>query len=405
MIPRHFVVFNAGSSSLGYKVYRVQDPDSMQVLAGGKAHRVGVTGAELSSVEHVRDGVQDREEVPLSTHREAADHILGYLQGQGVPMECVGHRFVHGGSLLTKASLLDDQVLGKLSRCVALAPIHNPAALEVIGESRRRLPEVPQYVSLDSAFHATIPARAHTYAIPASLARRYALRKYGFHGLSYEFVSVEAARHLGRPLRSLRLVVCHLGTGGSSVAAIQGGESVDTSMGYSPLPGLMMSTRAGDVDPMLGPYLMAAHGWRADEVMDLLNRESGLLGISGHSSDIRDIQQGGGTCSPGSNGLALGMYAHRLRKYIGSYAVVLGGMDALVFTDDIGVTNWRIREEVCADMAWCGVKLDAQANRRAASDHLVCVSSPDSTVSVLTVPNDEELMICRQGVELFKEGS
>jgi len=405
MIPRHLVVFNAGSSSLGYKVYLIQDKEHVRELARGKAHRVGVTGSEPSSLEHQGEGLVNHEEVPLNSHREAATRILDLLQVQGIPMECVGHRFVHGGSLLTKASLLDDQILDKLKGCLALAPLHNPAALDVILEARRRLPEVPQYVSLDSAFHATMPKRAHAYAIPASVTREHAFRKYGFHGLSYEFVSVEAAKYLDRPLRSLRLVACHLGTGGSSVAAIRGGESVDTSMGYSPLPGLMMSTRAGDVDPMLGLYLMAAHGFRADEVLDLLNRESGLLGISGHSSDIRDIQQAEETCGTPSNGLALGMYAHRLRKYIGSYTVVLGGMDALLFTDDIGVTNWQIRERVCANMAWCGVRLDPEANRRAASDDIARISAPDSAVPVLTVPNDEELMICRQGVELLKETS
>jgi acetate kinase len=374
-----------------------------RVAVAGKAHRVGVTGTVPAFVEHRADGKLDRLETPIPDHRTAAKLILGHLRAIGVHVERVGHRFVHGGSLFQAPALLDQDTLRKLRLCLPLAPLHNPISLSVIHESRESIPEARQYVAFDSAFHCTIPDYAYTYALPAQVVRRFGFRKYGFHGLSYWNISRQVPGVLKRPADRLKIVACHLGTGGSSVAAIKDGRSMDTSMGYSPLPGLVMSTRSGDIDPMLMLYLMAVYGLRGDELMDLLNKRSGLLGVSGFSSNLTDIlQRLDGDQEKKQPQLAFRMYVQRVRKYVGGYVVGLGGVDALAFTDDIGVHNWRVRERVCRDMDWCGIRLDAARNRQADPEAACLISAADSRVSVLSIPTDEELAICLQGQELME---
>ena len=397
------LVFNCGSSSLSYKVFQTTAGRQPQVVVAGKAHRVGVTGTEPAFVEHRSEGKVLRQETPIPDHRTAARLILDHLRAAGVGVGLVGHRFVHGGSLFDKPAFLNRDTLGKLRSCLPLAPIHNPISLGVIQESRKSLSEARQYVTFDSAFHCTIPDYAYTYALPRQVVRRFGFRKYGFHGLSYWYVSRQVPGVLNVPADRLKIVACHLGTGGSSVAAIKGGRSMDTSMGYSPLPGLIMSTRSGDVDPMLMLYLMAVYGLRSDDLMDMLNRKSGLLGISGFSSDLTDIiQRLDGDKEDEQPQLAFRMYIQRVRKYVGGYVVGLGGVDALVFTDDIGVHNPRVREEVCQGMEWCGIRLDADRNRQASPEATCLISAADSRVSVLSIPTDEELVICLQGQELLK---
>ena len=397
------LVFNCGSSSLSYKVFRTPDGLQPQVVVAGKAHRVGVIGTEGAYVEHRAEGKVRRQETPIPDHRTASRLILEHLRAAGVTVELVGHRFVHGGSLFNAPAFLDRDTLGRLRLCLPLAPIHNPISLNVIHESQKSLPEARQYVTFDSAFHSTIPDYAYTYALPRQVVRRFGFRKYGFHGLSYWYVSRQVPGILNIPADRLKIVACHLGTGGSSVAAIKGGRSLDTSMGYSPLPGLVMSTRSGDVDPMLMLYLMAVYGLRGDDLMDMLNRKSGLLGVSGFSSDLTDIiQRLDGNKEDEQPQLAFRMYIQRVRKYVGGYVVGLGGVDALVFTDDIGVRNWRVRAEICQNMEWCGIRLDPVRNRQATPEAPCLISAGDSRVSVLSVPTDEELVICLQGQELLK---
>ncbi len=377
----NILVFNCGSSSLNYKVFTAQSGGALSAEYSGKAHRVGVKGDEPAFIEHRGPDGSARHTTPIPDHRTAAGLVLDYLEAQSVPIEAIGHRFVHGGSLFQSTTLLTPQALDRLQATLPLAPIHNPNSLSVIEVTLRRLAGVPEYVTFDTAFHASLPPWAYTYALPLEIIRQYGFRKYGFHGLSYRYVTRAASNFLGRPLESLRVIACHLGTGGSSAAAVASGRSVDTSMGFTPLPGLVMSTRTGDLDPLLPLYLMREMGYDPAQLETLFNKQSGLLGVSGFSSDLRDIiyrMDGEETGdSRDRAGLAFELYTRRLRKYIGAYAALLGGFDLLIFTDDIGVQNWRVRESACAGLDWCGLRLDADANRAAQPDRINRISAPD----------------------------
>jgi len=399
----NILVFNCGSSSLSSKVFEVGADGSPRVSLSSKAHRVGVTGTEGSFIEYDLRGDRQKVSLPIKTHREAARLVLEYVGDHKLTIDCIGHRFVHGGHYFKKSAMLEVDTLRKLRACLPLAPIHNPISLSVIDECRDRMPRVGQYVTFDSAFHSTIPPRAYRYALPKAITKKFNFRKYGFHGLSYTYVVAEASRFLEREPRQLKMIACHLGTGGSSVAAIRYGRSVDTSMGFSPLPGLVMSTRCGDIDPMLTVYLMAAYGYRPDELIELFNKRSGLLGVSGFSSDVRDIVSSTGQGENERAELALKMYTHRLRKYVGSYVAALGGLDALVFTDDIGVGNWQVRQKACEHMEWCGVALDSTLNQQATGERVCRLNVEGSRVAILTVPTKEELVIALDGIKLFGE--
>lgn len=398
----HTLVFNCGSSSLTYKVFRDAPSGAPEVVLHGKAHRVGVQGSEPSHIENRFEGRVDKEVVPIKDHRKAASLALDYIREHSIPVDHVGHRFVHGGSRFTGSLFLDERTLKALQECAPLAPIHNPIALSVIKESRRSIPLERHYITFDNAFHSTLPPRAYTYMLPKAILEKFGFRKYGFHGLSYSFVVGETSKFLGTGPADLRIVACHLGTGGSSVAAILGGRSIDTSMGYSPLSGLVMSTRSGDIDPLLTVYLMAVYGYRPDDLLDFLYKKSGLLGISGFSSDINDIIRSIPGREPNSE-LAVRMYIHRLKKYIGSYIAALGGIDALVFTDDIGLRNPFVRENVCTDMEWAGISLDKRLNDDAPVDRISALQTPESKVPILTIPTDEELVIFLGGAGLFEK--
>jgi acetate kinase len=281
-----------------------------------------------------------------------------------------------------------------LKQCLPFAPIHNPNSYSVIEVCNELLPGIPQYAVFDTAFHASMPKYARSYAIPKELAGRYGFRKYGFHGLSYQFVSARMAELMGRPLESLKLILCHLGTGGSSVAAMRDGKSLDTSMGYSPLPGLVMSTRSGDIDPEI-ILEMVRSGNSPDEVSRILNNQSGLVGLSGVSSNLQEIideaEKGNADCQ-----LAYGVYAHRLKTYLGAYTWLLNGADAIVFTDDVGLRSWQLRQEVCSGVEALGISLDADRNKTAALDKATRVSADHSKTQVWVVPTDEEIVILRE---------
>ncbi|HAH30884.1 MAG TPA: acetate kinase [Elusimicrobia bacterium] len=394
------LVFNCGSSSLTFKVFAATPAGDLKIVLTGKAHRVGVKGTQPSFIEFQQGSNNEKCEAPLQSHKAAALLTLEALKARGISINYIGHRWGHAGGSF-KTAWVDKALLSKLKSLIPMMPIHHPAMYSVILQCRRTLPEIPQYITADGAFHSTIPPHIYTYPLPEDIVKRFGFRKFGFHGLSYQYVTGKAAEYLGVPLENTRIVACHLGTGGSSAVAVLNGKSLDTSMGYTGLGGLVMSTRSGDLDAMLAIYLMGVYGERSDDMVDMLNKKSGLLGVSRFSSDMRDIIAQLGN-DPKAK-LAFDMYVHRLKKYIGGYTAVLGGTDILIFTDDIGVHNWLLREKVCRDMGWCGVELDLQANRQATGDAISLLNSPNSKVKILAVPTEEELVICREGLRLAGE--
>ena len=395
----NILVFNCGSSSLTFKVFEKKNDMDVEEILAGKAHRVGVQGSKPSSIEFHYRGMDDRRETSIPDHGEAASLVFEKLKEWGISIGCIGHRWTQAAGYFT-TTWIDKKVLGQLQMLLPVFPIHHPAMLGVIHRSRKTCPDLPQYVTADGAFHVTIPPHAYTYPLPREIVEKFGFRKYGFHGLSYQFVIRQTGQFLQVPLEGMKIVACHLGTGGSSVVAVKDGRSIDTSMGYTGLPGLVMSTRCGDIDPMLAIYFMAAFDYRADDLMELLNKKSGLLGISGFSSDIRDIIQR--LAEDRQARLAFDMYVYRLKKYIGSYVIALEGIDALVFTDDIGLHNWLVREKVCRDMEWCGIRLNVRANRKAVGDTISVLNSGDSKAKILSMPTEEELVICLEGLKLMR---
>jgi acetate kinase len=398
----NILVFNCGSSSVSYKVFKVEDNKKVKVIIEGKAHRVGVKGSEPSFAEHKYKGKIHKDVLPITNYRQAANLISRFIKEKNIVIDCIGNRFVNGGTYFEKSAFVNDENLEKLKLCMPLASLHNPIALSVIFESRKVFPDILQYVVFDSTFHSTIPDYAYTYALPKHIVEKYNYRKYGFHGLSYSYVVNTVSDFLKTPVNELKIVACHLGTGGSSVVAVKNSHSVDTSMGFSPLSGLVMSTRSGDIDPMILIYLMVIYGYRNDDLLNLLNKKSGLLGVSGFSSDIRDIISR--ISGEKQARLAFNMYIQRLKKYIGSYLIAaLGGLDVLIFTDDIGVKNPLVREKICEDMEWCGIVLNKEKNKKYGMKKPELLSSRKSKVRIVAIPTDEEAVIVWEGIKLLKE--
>ncbi len=400
-MDEQILVFNCGSSSLTYKVYRAGSENALQAVAWGKAYHVASPSQAAAYVQHTWNGQSLRIERRLPDHCSAAQAVLEHLEGHGIATPMIGHRFVHGGAEFNRPTAITPDSWPRLQATRPLAPIHNPNTLSVIALCLEQRPQARQYAAFDTAFHAAMPEASYRYALPYDLANSLGLRKYGFHGLSYQYSCMQTARFLKVPLEELKIVACHLGTGGSSVAAIQDGRSLDTSMGYSPLPGLIMSTRSGDIDPAIILELMEQHGYTAAQINTLLNKESGLIGVSGFSSDLLELVDAAYKQNA-SAALAVDMYVQRLKHYVGAYLALLNGADVLVFTDDIGVRGWQIREMVCAGLGFCGVYLDQTVNRFAPPDALTLLSQPNSRISVLSIPADEELMIAMQGMDLFE---
>jgi acetate kinase len=398
----NFLILNCGSSSLNYKIYTLGPSGYLETACRGKAHRVGVQGSEPAYIEHQLGLETIRKETSIPDHRTAANLVLDFISTHCLEINAVGHRFVHGGSVFQNTVILDAGVRQQLDDLLPLAPIHNPNSLSVIEVVQQRMPGVPQYLTFDTAFHASLPEWSYRYALPVDLTHQSDLRKYGFHGLSYQFITTQMAAYLGKPLEELSLIVCHLGTGGSSITAIQHGRSLDTSMGYSPLAGLMMSTRTGDLDPLLPVYMLSNLDYSSQSLNDLFNKKSGLLGVSGTSSDIRDLlaasQEGDNRAT-----LAVEMYTYRLRKMIGAYTCLLGGADALVFTDDIGVKLPSVRAMACEGLHWCGITLDVVANAAAPTEQVAEIGAADSRTRIFSAPTDEELVIAQEGLKLLKE--
>ncbi len=363
----NILALNAGSSSLKFRLFRV-DEGTETVLTEGEAERVD--GAGMSA---------------------AAEKAVGQCRPFGI--DAVGHRLVHGGDRFTAATRVTPEVLDDLKALRGLDPLHNPAEVRLIEASQRLLPDIPNVACFDTAFHRTLPEVAYTYALPRELSARLTLRRYGFHGLSHQYVSGRLLECLGRDSAGTKLITCHLGSG-ASLCALRSGKSVDTSMGLTPLEGLVMGTRSGDVDPGLLLYLLREQKMTAEQLDDILNKQSGLLGVSGVGGDLRDLEKAAGTNAAAA--LALELFAYRVRKYIGAYAAVLGGLDAVAFTGGIGEKSADMRGRIGVGLEFLGLSLDAGANQNADGQTAVPISAEDSGIAVWVIPTDEERQIARE---------
>lgn len=387
------LVLNCGSSSIKYKLY-----DDDQQLAEGLLEKIGTAQAQLN---HTIAGQKKAVSVhEVLEHRAGIELILRVLVDpeKGVltkidEIQAVGHRVVHGAEAFSESTLITPEVVAKIEECIDIAPLHNPPNLAGIYAISQLLPKVPQVAVFDTAFHQTMPDKAFTYAIPYVFYTRDHIRKYGFHGTSHYFVSHEAATMLQRPLDELKLITCHLGNG-SSVAAVDHGKSVDTSMGFTPLEGLPMGTRSGDIDPAVPLYIMDKEELNLQQINALLNKHSGVLGISGISNDFRTLEE---EAEKGDKraALALEVFAYRLKKYVGSYIAAMNGVDAIVFTGGIGENSDIIRDMVVSDMEFLGIEFDADKNRTKKRGEAADISKPSSRVKVLVIPTNEELVIAR----------
>ena len=394
MSPRPVLVVNAGSSSLKYSVL---DAESGETAAEGIVERIGGTGR----LRHTRGGETSEQEVTCRDHAEALDAVRQALREHGpdlatLDLVAVGHRVVHGGPEFTEPVIVDDDVLAAVEELVPLAPLHNPANLEGIRSAREAFPDVPQVAVFDTAFHQSLPPAAHTYAVPQEWRERHRVRRYGFHGTSHRYVSRRTAELVGRSPEECNVVVLHLGNG-ASACAVRGGRSVDTSMGLSPLEGLVMGTRSGDVDPALGAYLQRVAGLDGTAYDTALNKESGLLGLAG-VSDLREVESRR-EAGDEAAALAVDVMVHRLRKYVGAYAVLLGRVDAIAFTGGIGENSSLVRAEVVGGLGILGVELDVDANAGGEPERLV--TTPSSRIPVWVVPTDEELEIARACLDVL----
>ncbi|SHH28391.1 acetate kinase [Caloranaerobacter azorensis DSM 13643] len=388
------LVINCGSSSLKYQLI---DMTNEEVLAKGLAERIGIDG---SRVKHRTIG---KEEViiekPMSNHKVALEIVLNALtdseHGAIKSMEeisAVGHRVVHGGEKFSGSVVIDDEVLKVLRECSDLAPLHNPPNIMGIEACQELMPNTPMVGVFDTAFHQTMPKSSYIYPLPYELYEKYGIRKYGFHGTSHKYVSNRAAEILGKDINELNIITCHLGNG-ASLAAIKRGKSIDTSMGFTPLEGLVMGTRCGDIDPAIVTFLMEKENMSISEVNNLLNKKSGVLGISGVSSDFRDIEEAAAKGNERAQ-LALDKFTSRVKKYIGAYAAIMGGVDVIVFTAGLGENSPETREAICEGLEFMGIEIDKDKNKVRGKETIV--STENSKVKVLVVPTNEELMIARE---------
>jgi len=395
------LVLNCGSSSLKYQLV---DMDNESVLCKGLVERIGIDGSILK---HEKDGMEGKHivEKPMKDHKDAIGHVLAAVVDPKVgavkemsEIDAVGHRIVHGGEKFASSAVLTNEVIEAIKDCSDLAPLHNPANLMGVEACKAILPDVPMVGVFDTAFHQTMPKKSFMYGLPYELYTKHGVRRYGFHGTSHLYVSQKAAEMLGKKPEEVKIITCHLGNG-ASITAVDGGKSVDTSMGLTPLEGLIMGTRCGDIDPAIIPFVMKKEGLDADGVDKLMNKQSGVYGMTGISSDFRDIED----AAADGNELAinaLDAYAQRVKKYIGAYAAEMNGVDAIVFTAGLGENGISMREMICSDMDFMGIKLDTEKNNVRGKDRII--SADDSKVKVLLIPTNEELMIARDTLRLSK---
>ena len=394
------LVINAGSSSLKYQLL---NPDTQEILAKGLCERIGIDG-KFTYKPTGKTAVKAAD-VAMPTHSEAIQTVLNALvdKDNGViasmkEIDAVGHRVVHGGEKFAKSVLITDEVMATIEECNPLAPLHNPANIIGIRACQQLMPGTPMVAVFDTAFHQTMPPVAYTYALPYEYYEQDKVRRYGFHGTSHKYVSQRAAAMLGKPIEELKLISCHLGNG-SSITAIDGGKSVDTSMGFTPLAGLPMGTRAGDLDAGILQYLMNKHGMNIDEMLNVLNKKSGVEGISAISSDFRDLENAEAEGNQRAE-LALRVFDYSVKKYIGAYAAAMGGVDAVIFTAGVGENGPETRESACAGLEFLGIKIDPEKDKVRGKE--MDVSADDAKVRVLVIPTNEELMIAMDTAAIVK---
>ncbi len=394
------LVINCGSSSLKYQLFDMKDES---VLAKGLVERIGIEGSRLKHEVPNRDKAVI--EVPMKDHKDALGHVLDAIthaeHGAVKSLDeinAVGHRVVHAGEKYSGSVVINDSVMAALEECIELAPLHNPPNIIGIKAMQELLPNCENVGVFDTAFHQTMPASSYVYALPYEYYERDHVRRYGFHGTSHRYVSQRAADMLGKDIKDTKIITCHLGNG-ASLAAIDGGKSIDTSMGFTPLEGLVMGTRCGDIDPQIVTYIMGKEKLTLDDMNNIMNKKSGVLGISGVSSDFRDVEE---AAEKGNERaiLALEVYHLNVRKYIAAYASVLGGVDAVVFTAGLGENGIDSREAICKNLEFMGVELDTEKNKVRGKETFV--NKDSSKVKVMVIPTNEELMIARDTLELVK---
>ena len=393
------LVLNSGSSSIKYQFF---DTEKKIALAKGLVDRIGMAGAVLSHQRYDGDNIKIVGEI--LDHQIAVEYVLGVMlsKNHGViddkkDIEAVGHRVVHGGETFTGSVFITDEVVKVLQDNIELAPLHNPPNIKGIQACQRILPDVPQCGIFDTAFHSHMPPKSYLYGIPYELYKKYKIRRYGFHGTSHLYVSQRAASMLNQDIKDLKIITAHLGNG-CSMAAVKNGQSMDTTMGFTPLEGLLMGTRSGDLDPSLILFIMGKEGLTVGEANTLLNKHSGLIGISGESSDMREILTAVKDNQQRSK-WAFEIFCYRIKKYVGAYAAAMGGLDALVFTGGIGENSKEIREEVCKEMEFLGIHLDDLKNQNAEE----IISTENSKVTVMRIPTNEELVIVKKKKKIVSE--
>ena len=394
------LVLNCGSSSIKYALYNMDDKS---VMTSGGAERVGLEGAFVKV--KMPDGTKKQIMHDIPEHTEGVKFIFSLLTDPEIgviksldEIDAVGHRMVHGGEKFNKSVVINDEVLKTFKECIDLAPLHNPANLKGVEAVSELMPGLPQVGVFDTAFHQTMPAQSYLYAIPYDLYKQYGVRRYGFHGTSHRYVSQRVCDFLGVKYEDKKIITCHIGNGGS-IAAVENGRCVDTTMGLTPLEGLMMGTRSGDIDAGAVTFLQKKLGLDADGMSDLLNKKSGILGVTGISSDMREIED---AIEHGNERAKMGldMYNYRIKKYIGAYAAAMGGCDIIVFTAGVGENQYSTREAACEGLEYMGVKLDVEKNKTIRGEEAV-ISTPDSKVTVCVIPTDEELMIATDTMNLL----
>ena len=386
------LVINCGSSSLKYQLIDMADES---VLCKGLCERIGIDGSKIT---HKAKGGEWSQEVPFPTHTEAFMKVVEMMTtGEGAvvadksEISAIGHRVVQGAEFFTKSEIVTDAIIDKIEEIAPLAPVHNMAHVQGLRSAKKVFgADVPNVVVFDTTFHQTMPPKAYMYGVPYEMYEKYAIRRYGAHGTSHRYVSMAAAKYLGRD--DLKMVTCHLGNG-SSISAVKNGKCIDTSMGLTPLAGVLMGTRCGDVDPSVVTYMEQKLGFHGQEMADYLNKKSGLLGISGVSSDKRDVTSAAEAGNERAK-LACDMLNYQIKKYVGAYAAAMGGLDCIVFTGGIGENDGGVRAAVCEDMEFLGVKIDLEKNKQRGAD-IIDISADDSRVKVLIVCTNEELMIAR----------
>ena len=396
------LVLNCGSSSIKYQLIEM-DEKNHSVLAKGLLERIGL---EMGEFTHKWNGQKHYEQLPIPNHTEGIKIVLQALTNKeyGVisdlkEIKAVGHRVAHGGEKFTHSVRIDDNVIKMIQDLCDLAPLHNPGALQGIAAMQAVLPGIPMAAVFDTSFHATMPPEAYLYAIPYEYYEKYRVRRYGFHGTSHKYVAEKAAEYVGKDWKNTKIVTCHLGSG-ASIAAVENGKSVETSMGFTPVEGLVMGSRTGDLDLGAFMYIMDKEGYNTKEMNTLVNKKSGLIGITGNSQDMRDVRAGRDAGDERCT-YAFNMFAHRVKKYIGAYAAIMNGMDVLVMTGGIGENAWFMREAILENMEFFGIKIDKKLNETIMGDAAV-ISTPDSKVKVVVYPTDEEYMIAKDTFDLVK---